>query len=61
MLTEFDFLDFLRIFEVERLLSPYRKRPRCFRINVAYKTKDKKVQLVDKADRIGNTPRGRRD
>ncbi len=43
------------------LKTPYRKRIYYTRINIVYKTKDKKVQLVDKANRVGNVPRGQRD
>ena len=59
---DLDFLDFLTTYKIGRLPCPYRKRrTRCFQVNAAYKTKDKKVQPVDEADRVGNTPRGRRD
>ncbi len=40
---------------------PYRKKIYYTRINVVYKTKDKKVQLVNKANRVGNISRGKRD
>ena len=43
------------------LKTPYRKRMYYTGINIVYKTKDKKVQPVDEADRVGNVPRGRRD
>jgi hypothetical protein len=55
------YLDLLTDFDLEYLPSPYWKRTKSYVVNVAYKTKDKKVQPVDKADKKGNKPRGRRD
>ena len=43
------------------LKTPYRKRMYYTGINVVYKTKDKKVQPVNEANRVGNVPRGQRD
>ncbi len=36
----------------------YRKKIYYIRINIVYKTKDKKVQLVNKANKVRNVPRG---
>ena len=56
-----EFWEFTTEFDVEKAPCPYRKRTKCVQINAAYKTKDKKVQPVDEADGIGNTPGGKRD
>jgi hypothetical protein len=37
------YLDFLIDFDLEHLPSPYRKRTKSYVVNIAYKTKDKKV------------------
>ena len=43
------------------LKTPYRKRIYYTRINIIYKTKDKKAQLVNKSNRVENVLRGQRD
>ena len=55
------YLDLLTDFNLEYLPNPYQKRTKSYIVNVAYKTKDKKVQLVNKVDEKGNKPRGQRD
>jgi hypothetical protein len=37
------YLDLLTDFNLEYLLSPYQKRTKSYIVNIAYKTKDKKV------------------
>jgi hypothetical protein len=54
-------MDFSTDFDSEHLPSPYRKRTKSYVVNAAYKTKDKKVQPVNKADEKGEKPGGRRD
>jgi hypothetical protein len=55
------YIDFSTDFDSEHLPSPYRKRTKSYIVNAAYKTKDKKVQPVNKADEKGEKLRGRRD
>ena len=55
------YLDLSTDFNLEYLPSPYRRRTKSYVVNAAYKTKDKKVQPVDKADEKGDKPGGRRD
>ena len=55
------YLDLLIDFNLEYLPNPYWKRTKSYVVNVAYKTKDKKVQPVNKADEKGEKPRGQRD
>ena len=58
-----EYLDFSTDFDAEHLPNPYRTKrtTRTYAVNAAYKTKDKKVQPVNKADDTGKTPGGRRD
>ena len=37
------YINFSTDFDLEHLLSPYRKRTKSYVVNTAYKTKDKKV------------------
>jgi hypothetical protein len=53
------YLDLLIDFNLEHLLNPYWKRIKSYIINIAYKTKDKKVQLVNKVNKRGKKPKGR--
>ena len=55
------YLDLSTDFDLEHLPSPYRKRTKSYAVNAAYKTKDKKVQPVNKADEKDKKPGGRRD
>ena len=55
------YLNFSTDFNLKYLFNPYRKRIKSYIINTAYKTKDKKVQLVNKTDEKGEKPGGRRD
>jgi hypothetical protein len=55
------YLDLSIDFDFEYLPSPYRKRTKSYAVNVVYKTKDKKVQLVDKVDEVEAKPDRRRD
>jgi hypothetical protein len=55
------YLDLLTDFNLEYLPSLYWKRTKSYIVNIAYKTKDKKVQPVDKVDKKGDKPRGQRD
>ena len=52
------YLDLSIDFGLEHLPSPYQKRTKSYIINTVYKTKDKKVQPVDKADKRGEKPKG---
>ena len=52
------YLDLLIDFDLEYLPNPYQKRTKSYIVNVAYKIKNKKVQLVNKADKKGKKPRG---
>ena len=55
------YLDLLIDFNLEYLPNPYWKRTKSYAVNIAYKTKDKKVQLVNKANKKGEKPKGQRD
>ena len=51
------YLNLLIDFNLEYLPNPYWKRTKSYIVNIAYKTKDKKVQLVNKVDKKGKKPR----
>ena len=55
------YINFSTDFNSEHLLSLYRKRTKSYIVNIAYKTKDKKVQPVNKADEKDEKLKGRRD
>jgi hypothetical protein len=48
-------------FDLEYLSNLYRKRTKSYTVNIAYKTKDKKVQPVNKIDEKDEKLKGRRD
>ena len=54
-------LDLSTDFNLEHLFNPYRKRIKSYIINIVYKTKDKKVQLVNKTDEKDEKLKRRRD
>jgi hypothetical protein len=60
-----DFIDtYLNLstdFDLEHLSNLYRKRTKSYTVNIAYKTKDKKVQPVNKINEKDEKLKGRRD
>ena len=52
------YLNLLIDFNLKYLPNPYQKRTKSYIVNIAYKIKDKKVQLINKADKKSKKPKG---